>query len=179
MQVFFSDIKPVIVSRLHAARQEILIAVSWLTDRELFGILLDQLQKGVKVSLITRNDYLNNHPDALPWEKFTATGGKLRFCGPGKMLHYKFAVIDRKVVIATSYNWTCFAGSNNRENILVIDEAEMIEKFSAEFEFLSSVFPEENHPPRITIDQVNEKLHGFYEITLADDEKNQSASQQR
>ena len=174
MKLYFSDIKSVILAQLHAGTKEILIAVSWLTDREIFDLLLKKLKSGVKVSIITRNDYLNNHNSALNWKKFIDAGGELRFWQAGKMLHYKFAVIDGKIAIAMSYNWTCFAGSNNRENIMVFDEVKTIEDFSKEFHFLCTQFPLESDPQRIAIENVNHKLHGFYELTLMDDEKNQS-----
>jgi phosphatidylserine/phosphatidylglycerophosphate/cardiolipin synthase-like enzyme len=174
MQIVFTGIKPVIISQLEAASKEILVAVSWLTDRELFSILLKKLKAGVRVSLITRNDHLNNHPNALPWKEFIDAGGELRFCEPGKMLHYKFAVIDRKTALATSYNWTCFAGTNNRENIMVFHEMDTINSFCKEFEYLAGLFPLQTAPSRIELEAVNPKLHGFYEMTIADDEKNQT-----
>lgn len=173
MQLFFTDIKSIIISKLHSASKEILVAVSWLTDKELFEIILNKLSQGVKVSIITRNDYLNNHPNALPWANYIEAGGELRFCQSGKMLHYKFAVIDGISVIATSYNWTCFAGSNNRENILIIDDLQTVQSFIEEFKFLQSLFSLEINPQRIDITNVNAKLHGFYEMTIEDDMKHQ------
>jgi len=176
MQIFFSDIKSVILSQLSSANKEIRIAVSWLTDRELFEIILLKLRSGIKVEIITRNDYLNNHANALDWNAFIEAGGKLRFCQLGKMLHYKFAVIDSKSAIATSYNWTCFAGINNRENIMVFNEPETIQSFLNEFEFLKTEFSLENNPERIELQDINAKLHGFYEMTISDDEKYQSVT---
>ncbi len=173
MQLFFLDIKPIIIAQLASANKEIIIAVSWLTDREIFTILLDKLKAGISVSIITRNDYLNNHAAALPWQHFISLGGNLRFCQPGKMLHYKFCVIDGNKALLTSYNWTCFAGSNNRENITLIDEADAIKSFTEEFNYLSQLFPLETNPARIALQTINPKLHGFYEITINDDEKNQ------
>jgi phosphatidylserine/phosphatidylglycerophosphate/cardiolipin synthase-like enzyme len=174
MKLYFSDIKPIIISQLETASKEILIAVSWLTDRELFSILLNKLKAGIAVSIITRNDYLNNHNEALPWQQFINLGGALRFCQAGKMLHYKFCVIDNNKAFVTSYNWTCFAGTNNRENIMLIDDSNAIESFTDEFNFLCLQFPLETNPPRINLQSVNNKLHGFYELTLEDDAKNQT-----
>jgi len=173
MKLHFSDIKSVIISQLESASSEILIAVSWLTDRELFKILINKLETGIRISIITRNDYLNNHSNALPWQQFINLGGELRFCQAGKMLHYKFCVIDRNRAFVTSYNWTCFAGSNNRENIMLIDTPEAIESFIEEFNFLCQQFSIESNPSRIEMQSINGKLQGFYEITIEEDEKNQ------
>ncbi len=156
-----------------SANKEILVAVSWLTDREIFALLLDKLKAGIRVSVITRNDYLNNHENALPWQHFINGGGELRFCQPGKMLHYKFCVVDGERAFVTSYNWTCFAGTNNRENIILIDEQNAIESFTTEFNYLCQQFPLAENPPRIELQTINSKLHGFYELTIEEDEKNQ------
>lgn len=173
MNIYFSNIKTIILDQLNAANTEILIAVSWLTDKEIYQLLLAKLKLGIKVSIITRNDYLNNHPKALDWNNFIEQGGELRFCEAGKMLHYKFAVIDQKAAIATSYNWTCFAGTNNRENILVITGNKEVQSFIDEFKFLCDSFVKQSKVERIHIESINTKLHGFYELTLIDDEKNQ------
>ena len=173
MHIHFNDIKSVLLSQLKLANKEILVAVSWLTDREIFQLLLDKIKAGVHVSVITRNDYLNNHSNALLWNDFIEQGGELRFCEPGKMLHYKFAVIDQKIALSTSYNWTCFAGNNNRENILVMDDEQTIQSFITEFDFLGNQFAKQTVVERISLDQINPKLHGFYELTIIDDEKNQ------
>lgn len=173
MRIHFTDIKQEIVRVLEAAEDEILVAVSWLTDKELFGILCQKVSEGVKVSIITRNDYLNNHADAVDWTNFIDIGGQVRFCKPGMMLHYKFAITDRKTVLATSYNWCCFAGSNNRENILIFDDEVTIQKFLEEFNFLSDQFPVEYKPQRLEKSTLNPKLTGFYELTISDDLKNQ------
>jgi phosphatidylserine/phosphatidylglycerophosphate/cardiolipin synthase-like enzyme len=173
MKLFFSNIKPIIVSELDSASKEILIAVSWLTDRELFAILLNKLKAGIRISIITRNDFLNNHPKALPWQQFIDLGGELRFCQQGNMLHYKFCVVDNVKAFATSYNWTCFAGNNNRENILLFENQSAITSFNDEFNYLCQLFPLESNPTWIEKQSVNYKLHGFYEVTIEEDEKNQ------
>lgn len=173
MEVFFTDIKTQILNRLQEAEKEILIAVSWFTDREIFNLVMKKLGDGVSVQLITRNDYLNNHESALPWQTFVKQGGVLRFCGPGNLLHYKFVVTDQNLVMATSYNWCCFAGNNNRENLFLIRDPETVRSFTEEYRYLSSLYPPETEPARFSAENVHPKLAGFYELTLQDDHKNQ------
>jgi phosphatidylserine/phosphatidylglycerophosphate/cardiolipin synthase-like enzyme len=38
-------------------------------------------------------------------------------------MHQKFAIIDRSVVLAGSYNWTYAAENSNDENLLLFREA--------------------------------------------------------
>lgn len=49
-------------------------------------------------------------------------------------MHHKFAIVDRKMVITGSLNWTTEAIQNNRENILIMEDAEYVQPFLEEFE---------------------------------------------
>lgn len=52
-------------------------------------------------------------------------------------MHNKFCIIDQKVLINGSYNWTYFAEEKNRENILIIEnESEVVNSFFDEFQRL-------------------------------------------
>jgi phosphatidylserine/phosphatidylglycerophosphate/cardiolipin synthase-like enzyme len=53
------------------------------------------------------------------------------------IMHHKFAVIDRKVLITGSYNWSRSAETLNGENILIFQSAEpLAEEYRKEFEKL-------------------------------------------
>jgi phosphatidylserine/phosphatidylglycerophosphate/cardiolipin synthase-like enzyme len=45
-------------------------------------------------------------------------------------MHHKFAVIDNKVVLTGSFNWTRNAAEDNHENIISIDSADMAVYFT-------------------------------------------------
>jgi phosphatidylserine/phosphatidylglycerophosphate/cardiolipin synthase-like enzyme len=44
-------------------------------------------------------------------------------------IHHKFAIIDKKISITGSYNWSINA-SKNKENIVVIDDTNIAKKFN-------------------------------------------------
>ena len=48
-------------------------------------------------------------------------------------MHNKFAVIDNEIVITGSYNWTASAGERNDENLLVIDDNYIVERYQDQF----------------------------------------------
>jgi hypothetical protein len=55
-------------------------------------------------------------------------------------MHNKFCIIDNKVLINGSYNWTYYAENKNHENILIIkDEKHVIDAFDQEFQRLISL----------------------------------------
>jgi mitochondrial cardiolipin hydrolase len=55
----------------------------------------------------------------------------------GKM-HHKFVVLDDKVVLTGSYNWTLASEKSNHENLLVLRQTSLVESYLAEFDALWS-----------------------------------------
>lgn len=49
-------------------------------------------------------------------------------------MHHKFAIVDKKVLITGSLNWTTQAIQNNRENVLIMEDTEYVRLFLEEFE---------------------------------------------
>lgn len=49
-------------------------------------------------------------------------------------MHHKFAIVDKKVLITGSLNWTTQAIQNNRENVLIMEDEEYVQLFLEEFE---------------------------------------------
>lgn len=49
-------------------------------------------------------------------------------------MHHKFAIVDQRVLITGSLNWTTQAIQNNRENVLIMEDAEYVQLFLEEFE---------------------------------------------
>lgn len=49
------------------------------------------------------------------------------------LMHNKFALFDDKLVLTGSFNWTRSANQKNRENVIIIDEKEVIDKYQKEF----------------------------------------------
>ena len=48
-------------------------------------------------------------------------------------MHHKFAIIDNRILLTGSYNWTFSANNRNDENLMVIDDPEIIEIFQNQF----------------------------------------------
>jgi hypothetical protein len=134
---YFNQIRSNIIKEISKAENEILIAVYWFTNQELFNILIEKLKEGIQIELIIHNDFINNRESGLPFQEFIENGGKFYFSDGNNPMHNKFCVIDKKVLINGSYNWTYFAEEKNRENILVIEsETEVVNSFYDEFKRL-------------------------------------------
>jgi phosphatidylserine/phosphatidylglycerophosphate/cardiolipin synthase-like enzyme len=112
---YFNQIRSNIIKEISKAENEILIAVYWFTNQELFNILIEKLKEGVQIELIIHNDFINNRESGLPFQEFIENGGKFYFSDGNNPMHNKFCVIDKKVLINGSYNWTYFAEALQRQ----------------------------------------------------------------
>lgn len=117
----FEDIQEKIARKLLDAKNQILVAVSWLTDQRLFNILCTQAENLIDVQVLILKDEVNMNCN-IDYEKLVKSGGKLYWQEnkDSSLMHHKFCIIDKKTVITGSYNWTNKAQSNF-ENIVVIE----------------------------------------------------------
>ena len=126
LQAHFQNIQQVIIDHLQDAQHEILVAVAWFTDREIFEVLCQKAQSGVHVSVALLGDDINQAPGALNFHRLRNLNGKVTFLPSGSdgspMMHHKFCVLDTTTVITGSYNWSRKAQSND-ENITVVSDA--------------------------------------------------------
>ncbi|KAG3270345.1 phospholipase D family member 6 [Ictidomys tridecemlineatus] len=89
-------------------------------------------QRGVRVRVITDCDYmaLNGSQIGL----LRKAGIQVRHDQDLGYMHHKFAIVDKKVLITGSLNWTTQAIQNNRENVLIMEDATYVKLFLEEFE---------------------------------------------
>ncbi len=160
VKAYFDNIRQQLLAELNRAKDKIVVAVYWFTNEDLFDKLLKKKLAGLQVELIIHNDYINNRKTGLPFQKFIDNGGEFYFSNTINPMHNKFCVIDNKVLINGSYNWTYYAEDRNRENILIIkDEQETIDAFANEFDRLKSLTEklEQIRPlTRFEIDEFNQ-----------------------
>ncbi|MDZ4668369.1 MAG: phospholipase D-like domain-containing protein [bacterium] len=134
IHVHFKNIRAEILREINKAQNAIQVAVYWFTNQDLFDMLYQKLKEGIDVELIIHNDYINNRDAGLPFQQFIDAGGKFYFSDDDNPMHNKFCIIDKQVLINGSYNWTYYAESKNRENVLIIkEEKDVIEAFETEF----------------------------------------------
>lgn len=135
-RVVFNNIQEEIIKCINSAQEEILIAVAWFTDEVIISYLNQKLKQGVVVYIIFYDDHIN---DKKIFKELINNGAKIR-CSK-KLMHNKFAIIDKETVINGSYNWTNNANRNNHENIqITVGDKYLIENFIIEFNKLFRAF---------------------------------------
>lgn len=138
---FFTGIQNELLTKISQANDEILIAVAWFTNRELFDGLLSSLDKGVKCSCLLHNDIINRSEYNLNFSKFIGKGGKLRFYhSENGLMHNKFCIIDNKFLYTGSYNWTYSAEYKNKESLIITNDPIVCSDFIEYFNDLWSMY---------------------------------------
>jgi phosphatidylserine/phosphatidylglycerophosphate/cardiolipin synthase-like enzyme len=69
--------------------------------------------------------------DNSPWKQPLTTVG-VPDLPHGDKLHHKFALIDRRIIITGSHNWSPNANERNDETLLIIENATLAEHFASE-----------------------------------------------
>lgn len=140
-------IQNAIQKELFAAQSSIKIAVAWFTNDLLFQPLLLKLQAGVSVEIILNDDEINHsEEEGLDFDEFITLGGILRWNKAKQLMHQKYCVIDDKVVISGSYNWTNKAEYNDELVSIYKDETPTIEFYNNHFSTLQKKYKAEPKP---------------------------------
>lgn len=134
VDVHCADILRFLQNELSLAEKNIKIAVSWFTNYALFKQLKDLADKGINIQLIINNDSVNNGGYCLNFNELIQAGIHISLVEYPHLIHHKFCIIDNKIVINGSYNWTRFS-EKNYENIMIFrNNNYVIQSFDEEFE---------------------------------------------
>ncbi len=120
-----------IIKNINQAEAFINIAMYIFTDREIALPLVKAHERGVKVRL-----YLDKEQVEYKYSQsrfLVQKGIKVRISSNNYIMHHKFAIIDNRLLLTGSYNWTFSASNRNDENLMVIDDPELIEIFQNQF----------------------------------------------
>ncbi len=148
-QAFFSpddDIQKQLLSFIQQEQQSIKIAIFILTDKEVAQALIQAKNRGVKIEIVTDAACIHDRYSKI--NLLRENGFNIFIYNPknakGMMsdaMHNKFVIfgnnIHNKSLIWTgSYNFTKSARLNNQENVVVLDDQVVVNKFSKHFEQL-------------------------------------------
>jgi phosphatidylserine/phosphatidylglycerophosphate/cardiolipin synthase-like enzyme len=134
---FNKECETMLIDEVSTARNEILVAIFSLTRRNINAALVNAVKRGVRVTLKydARQEDLEAMKDSIAYlKKHGVKCLPIKFADEHGSMHNKFMVIDRKLVLTGSYNYTVPASVMNYENLVVIESQKTAETFAAEFE---------------------------------------------
>jgi phosphatidylserine/phosphatidylglycerophosphate/cardiolipin synthase-like enzyme len=112
-----------ILEEISRAQKQILVAVFSFTNMKIAKALVDAKNRGVKVYVITDEGQAESKHGRKVIEFLASHGVKVKIKrgSGGGLMHHKYAVIDGRVVLTGSYNWTYSAEKRNDENLVAIE----------------------------------------------------------
>ncbi|CAM3838420.1 MULTISPECIES: phospholipase D-like domain-containing protein [Flavobacterium] len=128
-------IKQRIISEIQTASKDIYLAMAWFTDRDIANSIIDAKNRNLTVDIILSSNVQNETVKKM----FENAGVNVHAFETGDdrgTMHHKFCLIDSKITINGSYNYSYNASNNNVENIQVSDDFNTYRQFFAEFERL-------------------------------------------
>ena len=138
-------IQNAIQKELFKANKSIKIAVAWFTNDLLFQPLLLKLSAGVTVEIVLNKDEINcSDENEFDFDAFVNAGGIIRWNTSKQLMHNKFCIIDNRVVITGSYNWTKLAEYHDENITIFHDEVSTIDFFNNSFRELAAQCGAEN-----------------------------------
>ncbi|MCX2472714.1 phospholipase D-like domain-containing protein [Pedobacter sp. MC2016-05] len=128
-----SEIKQRIISEILNASQCIYLAMAWFTDRDIATAIIDAKNRNVTIDIILSSNASNETVKVM----LRGSNISVHAFDTGDvrgMMHHKFCLIDNRISINGSYNYSYNASNNNVENIQVSDEPATYKQFFTEFE---------------------------------------------
>ncbi|XP_074866883.1 mitochondrial cardiolipin hydrolase isoform X2 [Carettochelys insculpta] len=121
-----------LLRRLLSARRSLELCLFAFSSQQLGRAVLLLHRRGVRVRLLTDSDYMGLAGSQVG--RLRQAGIQVRHDQESGYMHHKFAIVDKKMLITGSLNWTTQAIQNNRENVMIVEDVEYVAPFLAEFE---------------------------------------------
>jgi phosphatidylserine/phosphatidylglycerophosphate/cardiolipin synthase-like enzyme len=122
---------------IKAAKKEIAVAVYAFSSKYLGQALSAALKRGIKVRVLLDGDKARKAYSIDEWLAGEVINVRLIEIKRGS-LHHKFMLIDGKILITGSYNFTNESEFRNHEAAIFTNHRGLIQAFTAEFERLWS-----------------------------------------
>lgn len=170
-EAIFECIADRISLELEKAQSSIYIAVAWLTNQNLFNLMLQKAQQGVTVQLMLSNDHINQQ-SRIDYDQLNIDSSAAYLIGDGKqdLMHNKFCIIDNDTVINGSYNWS-YKAEKNHENILITKGDEVLAaQFIKQFKKIrNTYFDHQEYTPELPLDKIIKRLEIIKNYVVLED----------
>jgi phosphatidylserine/phosphatidylglycerophosphate/cardiolipin synthase-like enzyme len=137
IQVFFSPqggCQASVISEIDKAQGTIDIAMYFFTSRQAAQSLLRAKERGVTIRVVLDKSQKEEFYSKARY--LSNKGIPVRYYEGRGLMHNKFAIVDKKILITGSFNWTATAEKQNEENLLILTDNRVVEKYLGRFEYL-------------------------------------------
>lgn len=139
LEIYFApdvDIQKRLLVRINHAKKDIYFLAYAFTNRKLANALIAAHKRGVVVRGVF-DEVQNKYQKYSVYSYLKDHGIAVTLDTNHYKMHHKVIIIDQKVVVTGSYNFTKKANSKNAENIMVIKRKDIANRYLQEFEKIS------------------------------------------
>ena len=137
MEIYFSPKdKPAgrILELIQGAKESINFLAYSFTSKDLGGAMMERAMAGVRVAGVMDDGQVKTS-QANEYGPFTQAGLGVRLDGNlNGLMYHKVIIIDQKIVITGSYNFTEVAETTNDENVVIIFSPKVAASYMDEFQ---------------------------------------------
>jgi phosphatidylserine/phosphatidylglycerophosphate/cardiolipin synthase-like enzyme len=140
IKVFFSpedDVLDRIIPLVNGAQSNIRFLAFSFTDYPLAKAMIDRSAAGVNVAGVYEK--VGSDTDASELKTFFCAHIPVRQDGNPRFLHDKIIILDNRIVITGSFNFSNSATDNNDENVIIVDNPEIANLYLQEFDRVWSI----------------------------------------
>lgn len=124
-----------LIEYLDLAKRTMEVCVFTITNNHLRDALVRAHRRNVAVKIISDDECMKQQGSDIQFLRDSGIQTEID-TNPDAHMHNKFVVIDGDVLITGSFNWTVAAVNNNQENLVVINDQAICEKYIDYFEGL-------------------------------------------
>ena len=139
-------IRAEIMKQISIAESSIKIAMAYFTDKEIFDQLIKANNRGVDIKIILADEETNKKIIENGSDKISSNFKFYKKVISGRgIMHHKFCIIDSKIILKGSYNYTLNASLNNDESLEISTDNQLIIEYERVFSNLILESTEINH----------------------------------
>ncbi|MEN3047463.1 MAG: phospholipase D family protein [Candidatus Caldarchaeales archaeon] len=122
----------VIIDLINRANRSVLVAIFSFTRDDIAAALIRAKNRGVEVRVVMERERANE--SGSEYRRLRDNRVDVRLDGNSDLMHHKFIVVDERLVITGSYNFSVAAEDRNDENVVVILSERVADRYRSEFE---------------------------------------------
>lgn len=125
-----------LIDLINRANKSIHVMIYSFTLDKIADALIDAKLRGVDVRILVEKEKAYQRGSEIP--RLIEAGVEVALDSNPNLMHHKVMIVDEKIVVTGSYNWSWSAENRNDENLIVILGSEAAAIYEAEFESLWS-----------------------------------------
>jgi phosphatidylserine/phosphatidylglycerophosphate/cardiolipin synthase-like enzyme len=121
-----------LVKLLNGAQESIYFLAFSFTSNELGAVILEKADAGLAIEGVMDEEQIASNT-GTEFDRFRQAGLDVRIDGNEGQMHHKVFIVDEKIVVVGSYNFSRSAEENNDENTIIIYNPAIAGQFLQEF----------------------------------------------